>query len=85
MKRQNYRTTAHPKDNKPNPPNVLNEEELIQKARLAINLMAAATSDQPDGLCFTSIRKLVGSNIILELNNNNTVQWLKQPDIQRTL
>lgn len=70
-----------PRDNAPNPLHTLNEEELVQKAALAIDLMAIAASDKPSDLKFIGARKLSGGDVVLDLNNNNSARWLKQTEV----
>lgn len=62
----------------------LNEEQLVQKAAMTIDLMHLAAADKPKNLRFIGARKLAGGDVILDLNDNKSARWLRQADVLKS-
>lgn len=70
-----------PKNPQTDPLANLNEAELQEKARVAIDMMGPAAADRPEGLMFIGARKLAGGDTILQLESNTSARWLRKPDV----
>jgi hypothetical protein len=62
----------------------LTEQELLTKAKLALDLMGIAATDRPEGLSFVGVRKLAGGDIVLQLDSDSSAEWIRKPDVLKS-
>ena len=58
----------------------LTEQELIQKAMLALELMSGAGHQHPDGMRFLTVKRLRHGGLLYELNTKEAASWLQRPE-----
>ncbi|KNZ77458.1 hypothetical protein J132_05416 [Termitomyces sp. J132] len=61
----------------------LTEKELIEKAKVAKELMGIQGMDSPE-IEFLSARKLRNGGVLYKLNSTDAAKWLAKPDVRRT-
>lgn len=59
----------------------LNEEEILAKINLTIDLMGVKAADKPEGFKVLATRKLAGGDTVLQLDSIASAEWLRQPDV----
>ena len=58
----------------------LTEQELVQKAMLALELMRDAGHPHPDGMRFLTVKRLRHGGLLYKLNTKEAALWLQRPE-----
>ena len=61
---------------------ILNENELVQRANLAFDHMTIPREEIPEGLRFTNVKILARGGLLYEVNESKGATWLQRPDVR---
>ena len=68
------------------PPHKLGElthEQIVRKANVALEALAGKRKDLPEGMTFLGVNLLTRGDIVFDLSNKKSADWLKREDVRK--
>jgi hypothetical protein len=62
---------------------MLTEKELVEKAKITLDLMGMAAADRPDDLAFVGVRRTQAGSILYQLNSAEAAKYMRNADVMR--
>jgi hypothetical protein len=62
---------------------MLTEKELVEKAKITLDLMGMAAADRPDDLAFVGARRTQAGSILYQLNSAEAAKYMRNADVMR--